>query len=360
MVTIDEFSRFPIIDFINTNNADTVIKIWKKTFGIFGNPNQMKTDNGPPFQSHAISKFLKSYNIKHRKITPLWPRANAICERFMRNINRVMRNSKVNGSNWKDDLEIFLSQYRATPHDSTGIPPAKLMLKTRSSSAGLPILFNANQTTSDKNFESLARENDKKAKNAMKVYADKKFKTKPHNFQIDEKVYVKSNPGNKSTPRYDPEYYKITKINGNMIEAKREDKSITRNCSFFRKFVDWKDFDERLFPIPVINPVINKTPLTINSPTRSITDTAISTEQFNKQGEDEAHNHTLHDGELENNSEIELNVHSDEAEEEEKETRKSTRRSTKPIKYSDTEEENRQRTMKEILKRIHKRQKTVH
>ncbi len=35
MVIIDEFSRFPMIDFINTNNADKVIKIWKKTFGIF-------------------------------------------------------------------------------------------------------------------------------------------------------------------------------------------------------------------------------------------------------------------------------------------------------------------------------------
>jgi hypothetical protein len=48
-------------------------------------------------------------NIKHRKITPLWPRANAICERFMRNINRVMRNSKVDKANWREELEVFLS-----------------------------------------------------------------------------------------------------------------------------------------------------------------------------------------------------------------------------------------------------------
>ena len=188
MGVIDLFSSFPVVLEVPTTAHHYVLPKLDTIFSLMGIPDKLRSDNGPPFQSHAISKFLKSYNIKHRKITPLWPRANAICERFMRNINRVMRNSKVNGSNWKDDLEIFLSQYRATPHDSTGIPPAKLMLKTRSSSAGLPILFNANQTTSDKNFESLARENDKKAKNAMKVYADKKFKTKPHNFQIDEKV----------------------------------------------------------------------------------------------------------------------------------------------------------------------------
>ena len=70
------------------------------------------------------------FNIKHRKITPLWPRANLICERFMRNINRVMKNSKVNKNNWREELELFLSYYRATPHDTTNVSPAQLLLKT--------------------------------------------------------------------------------------------------------------------------------------------------------------------------------------------------------------------------------------
>ena len=38
----------------------------------------------------------------------------------MRNINRVMRNSSICGKDWKVELDLFLSNYRATPRDSTG------------------------------------------------------------------------------------------------------------------------------------------------------------------------------------------------------------------------------------------------
>jgi hypothetical protein len=34
---------------------------------------------------------------------------NAICERFMRNINRVMKNSKVDKANWREELEVNIA-----------------------------------------------------------------------------------------------------------------------------------------------------------------------------------------------------------------------------------------------------------
>ena len=102
-----------------------MINVWRKIFRLFGYPKEIKTDNGPPFHSYLVRQFMLKNSIKHRKITPLWPRANAICERFM-------RNRKVDKSNWREELDIFLGQYRATPHDSTGITPAQLLLKTQS------------------------------------------------------------------------------------------------------------------------------------------------------------------------------------------------------------------------------------
>ena len=123
------------------------------------------------FADHKITKFLADRNIRQRKITPLWSRANAICERFMRNLNRVMRNSYITAKNWRVELDIFLSNYRATPHDSQGVSPAKLMLKTRASSSNLPVYFKAKKE--DDELESLARLNDAKAKQIMKVNMDK-------------------------------------------------------------------------------------------------------------------------------------------------------------------------------------------
>ena len=53
----------------------------------------------------------------------------------------------------------------------------------------------------------------------MKSHMDKKLIAISHNFQISDHVYVKSAPGNKSTPRFDPETYTILKIKGSLIEA---------------------------------------------------------------------------------------------------------------------------------------------
>lgn len=99
MVVIDEYSRFPIVKILKSIKSETVIQVLKDTFNVFGYPKQLKTDNGPSFQGYEFKTFLYTHNVKHRKITPLWPRANAICERFMRNLNRVMRNCKVTGAN---------------------------------------------------------------------------------------------------------------------------------------------------------------------------------------------------------------------------------------------------------------------
>ena len=71
MVTIDEYSRFPIIKILKSTIADNVIRIWKEIFQVFGFPRQVKTDNGPPFQSFKVGKCFSDNNIIHRKITPL-------------------------------------------------------------------------------------------------------------------------------------------------------------------------------------------------------------------------------------------------------------------------------------------------
>ena len=65
MLITDEFSRFPISKSLKSSNADNVIKIWKETFQIFGYPKEIKTDNGPPFQSYKVRKFMLDNNIKH-------------------------------------------------------------------------------------------------------------------------------------------------------------------------------------------------------------------------------------------------------------------------------------------------------
>ena len=109
MVLLCEHSRYPVLKLSNNLTKRETIRILKKVFDEFGYPNSIKSDNGPAFKSREFANFCQEARITHVKVTPLWPRANGMCERFMRNINKVIRCSKI------------------SPHSSTGVSPNQLM-----------------------------------------------------------------------------------------------------------------------------------------------------------------------------------------------------------------------------------------
>ena len=94
----------------------------------------MLTDNGPPWNSKDIKLFFKARGIRHKRITPLWPRANGLTERFMQNINKCIRTSITSKTNWKENLQIMLMNYRNTPHHTTVIAPSTLYFNRRTRS----------------------------------------------------------------------------------------------------------------------------------------------------------------------------------------------------------------------------------
>ena len=126
LVILDYFSKYPIIEIMQTTTAHSVINRLNKIFAANGFPQSMLTDNGPPWKSDAIKQYFKSLGIKHKKITPLWPRANGLTERFMQSINKTVRTAVIEKRSWKDALQNMLLMYHTTPHSTTKITPAKL------------------------------------------------------------------------------------------------------------------------------------------------------------------------------------------------------------------------------------------
>jgi len=134
---------------------------------MFGVPGKVRSDNGPPFNGYQFKEFAQSQGFKHRRITPAWPQANGLCERFMKNLSKVLKNSKVNNENFETELMNFLRSYRSTPHASTKFSPHHLLFKTESSTSRMPV---ARKTPDPCN----ASRNDSKAKQRMKDYIDHK------------------------------------------------------------------------------------------------------------------------------------------------------------------------------------------
>ena len=63
-------------------------------------------------------------------------------------------------------------------------------------------------------------------------------KSKEPEIKISDKVLVKQKPKNKEEPFFNPEPYRVTKMNGTMITAENSNDEITRNVSHFKKIPD--------------------------------------------------------------------------------------------------------------------------
>ena len=113
---------FVIMDDMSINH---VLPVLDRIFSMFGVPEIVKSDNGPPFQSADFKKL--HFGFSHRKITPYWPRANGECERFMQTLSKTIKSSIIKRHPYQQQLHVFLRNYRATPHPSTGVPPVTLM-----------------------------------------------------------------------------------------------------------------------------------------------------------------------------------------------------------------------------------------
>ena len=131
LVVLDEYPMFPDVEIVKSLSAQTVIPIFDKVFSSRGISENLKTDNGIPFQSSEFRNFANDLGFQHQLITSYWPEANGVAERFMRTIGKVCKCDQVDGKSWKQELYRsmirFLRNYRATPHTSTGRPPATVL-----------------------------------------------------------------------------------------------------------------------------------------------------------------------------------------------------------------------------------------
>ena len=241
LVWIDDYSRYPEVEFVPSTSAQNVIPAMEKIIATHGIPTVIKSDNGSPFNGHSFAEFCKEKDIKHRRITPLWPEANGLAEVFMKSIKKLAQTSTVEGKNWKVELYKMLGNYRSTPHPNTGYSPRYLCLG-RKGKTKLPEL----EPKQDQHFTEIETR-DQAVKEKNKNYADKKRNTRTVDYQVNDFVLIKQNKTNKLSTTYEPMPYQIVKVNNSMITARRvsDHRMVTRNSSCVKKICESEyDYDD--------------------------------------------------------------------------------------------------------------------
>ena len=229
LVIIDEFSRFPVVEVVRSTSAEIVIPVVDNVFSLLDYPEIVNSDNGPPFNGHLWKAFMQENGIRHRKITPLWPQANAQAEAFNKPLMKALRSASISGSSWRREMRKFLRAYRCTPHVTTEFTPHRLMF-ARDPQTKLPEV-RQHVSVDDK----VVRENDAAANRKMKSRADKRTRAKKTTLNEGDVVLVRRQKTGKLSTPFDPTPLDVASRNGSMITARRADGSrVTRNVSMFR------------------------------------------------------------------------------------------------------------------------------
>ena len=59
LVFWDQYARYPVVEFTSSTSADYVITLFTRVFNTYGIPEEIKSDNGPPFNGLNFANFAQ-------------------------------------------------------------------------------------------------------------------------------------------------------------------------------------------------------------------------------------------------------------------------------------------------------------
>ena len=80
-ISIDTYSGALHTSALTGESAKNTQAHWLEAFSHLGQPQQIKTDNGPGYLVHSTQVFLQHWNIQHKTGIPYNPTSQAIVER---------------------------------------------------------------------------------------------------------------------------------------------------------------------------------------------------------------------------------------------------------------------------------------
>lgn len=85
--------------------------------------------NGPAFISQEFEEFLIQNGVHHIRTAAYHPASNGLAERSVQTFKNGMK--RLQGGTLHTRLAQFLFSYRTTPHTTTGVSPAELLMGRR-------------------------------------------------------------------------------------------------------------------------------------------------------------------------------------------------------------------------------------
>ena len=122
LLIVDYYSRYIEISKLNGQSSLQVITHTKSIFARHGIPQEVVSDNGPPYSSFEYKQFAAQYGFTHTTSSPRYPQSNGEAERAVKTVKSLLKKS--------DDPYMALMIYRSTPLNN-GFSPSELLVNKR-------------------------------------------------------------------------------------------------------------------------------------------------------------------------------------------------------------------------------------
>ena len=96
---------------IGSTKASFTIPKLKSFFSCHGSPEEVISDNGPPFLSADFANFAKEWDFKHNPSRPKYPQSNGLVERTVQTIKSLLDKAKSD----KQCPYLAILEHRNTP-----------------------------------------------------------------------------------------------------------------------------------------------------------------------------------------------------------------------------------------------------
>lgn len=130
LIVVDVYSKWMEVEIVpSTSSCHAIEKLWKM-FATHGVPETLVSDNGTAFTSAEFQEFMCKSKIQHIKTAPYHPSLNGLAERAVQTFKRAIQKS-LPTVDIQTAISRFLFHYRSTPHSTTMISPAELLMNRR-------------------------------------------------------------------------------------------------------------------------------------------------------------------------------------------------------------------------------------
>lgn len=280
IVLVDYHSRWMEVDITRSTSSEKIIRCLDAHFARYGVPKTLRTDNGSNLVSEEMEEYLTEMGIKHKRTTPLWPRANGEVERQNRSLLKAMRVAHAEKRNWRTELNKFLLAYRSTAHTTTGKSPAELLFG-RNLSTKLPDIGERGEI--DDPREQQVKDHDAERKQSAADYADKRYQSTERQLETGDLVLLEKKKEDKLSPSYESEPYKVTARYGDQVHIESpQGVEYKRNIKHLKQFHQptWDQTPDMLIAVQhqPPEPTCTEDQLGVQTPTTMIPGQEMSTE----------------------------------------------------------------------------------